>query len=48
VLRYYYGMQYKEIGEILNISPKTAESRIRLTHQKLRGIIEILQEDGTE
>jgi RNA polymerase sigma-70 factor (ECF subfamily) len=48
VLRYYYGMQYKEIGEILNISPKTAESRMRLTHQKLRGIIEILQEEWTE
>ena len=39
VLRYYYNLQYKEIGEILNISPKTAESRMRLAHQKLREII---------
>jgi RNA polymerase sigma-70 factor (ECF subfamily) len=46
VLRYYYGMQYKEIGAILNISPKTAESRMRLAHKKLRGIIEINQDDG--
>jgi RNA polymerase sigma-70 factor (ECF subfamily) len=46
VLRYYYGMQYKEIGEILDISPKTAESRMRLSHKKLREIIEIRQEEG--
>ena len=39
VLRYYYGLQYKEIGQILSISPKTAESRMRLAHQKLRQII---------
>lgn len=39
VLRYYYGLQYKEIGKILGISPKTAESRMRLAHQKLRQII---------
>jgi RNA polymerase sigma-70 factor (ECF subfamily) len=48
VLRYYYGMQYKEIGAILNISPKTAESRMRLAHKKLRGIIELMQEDQPE
>jgi RNA polymerase sigma-70 factor (ECF subfamily) len=39
VLRYFHGLQYKEIGEILGISPKTAESRMRLAHQKLREII---------
>jgi len=39
VLRYYYALQYKEIGEILGISPKTAESRMRLAHEKLREII---------
>jgi RNA polymerase sigma factor (sigma-70 family) len=48
VLRYYYSLQYKEIGEILNISPKTAESRMRLAHKKLRGIIEINEKDETE
>ncbi|MFN2138374.1 MAG: RNA polymerase sigma factor [Candidatus Promineifilaceae bacterium] len=36
VLRYFYGLRYQEIGEILGISPKTAESRMRLAHQKLR------------
>jgi RNA polymerase sigma-70 factor, ECF subfamily len=36
VLRYYHGLQYKEIGDILGVSPKTAESRMRLAHQKLR------------
>jgi RNA polymerase sigma-70 factor (ECF subfamily) len=41
VLRYYYGLRYKEIGEILSISPKTVESRMRLAHQKLRQIIDI-------
>ncbi len=39
VFRYYYGLQYKEIGEILGISPKTAESRMRLAHRNLRQII---------
>ncbi|MFN2107204.1 MAG: RNA polymerase sigma factor [Candidatus Promineifilaceae bacterium] len=39
VLRYYYALQYREIGEILGISPKTAESRMRLAHEKLREII---------
>lgn len=41
VLRYYYGLRYREIGEILSISPKTVESRMRLAHQKLRQIIGI-------
>jgi RNA polymerase sigma-70 factor (ECF subfamily) len=48
VLRYYYGLQYKEIGEILDIPPKTAESRMRLAHKKLRGIIEINGEDEAQ
>ena len=39
VLRYYYGLQYKEIGQILSSSPKTAVSRMRLAHQTLRQII---------
>lgn len=46
VLRYYYGLQYKEIGEILDIPSKTAESRMRLAHKKLRGIIDL--NDGNE
>ena len=44
VLRYYYGLRYKEIADILDISPKTVESRMRLAHQKLREIIDAGEE----
>ena len=40
-LRYYEGLTYTEIGDILTIPPKTAESRMRLAHKALR---ESLQE----
>jgi RNA polymerase sigma-70 factor (ECF subfamily) len=36
ILRYYHGLCYKEIGDILSIPPKTAESRVRLAHKALR------------
>lgn len=36
VLRYYEGFTYVEIGQILGIPTKTAESRMRLAHQALR------------
>lgn len=36
VLRYYENLTYNEIGLILNIPPKTAESRMRLAHKALR------------
>ncbi len=39
VLRYYHGLRYAEIGEILSIPPKTAESRMRLAHKALRDIL---------
>lgn len=35
-LRYGQGLTYREMGDILNIPPKTAESRIRLAHEALR------------
>ncbi len=35
VLRYYEGLTYNEIGTILNIPAKTAESRMRLAHKAL-------------
>lgn len=38
-LRYSEGLTYKEIGQILGISHKTAESRVRLAHRALRGLI---------
>jgi RNA polymerase sigma-70 factor (ECF subfamily) len=40
VLRYYHGLRYSEIGEILGISPKTAESRMRLAHGRLRELLD--------
>lgn len=45
VLRYFDGLSYREIGEVLNIPPKTAESRMRLAHKALK---EYLSEDGSE
>jgi RNA polymerase sigma-70 factor (ECF subfamily) len=39
VLRYYEGYTYVEIGRILSISPKTAESRMRLAHKALRELL---------
>ena len=36
ILRYYGGLQYGEIGAVLDIPPKTAESRMRLAHKALR------------
>lgn len=40
VLRYYDGLTYNEIGQILSIPPKTAESRMRLAHKALRNLLE--------
>ncbi len=36
ILRYYEGFSYREIGQILSIPQKTAESRMRLAHESLR------------
>lgn len=36
ILRYFAGMQYREIGLVLDIPAKTAESRMRLAHKSLR------------
>lgn len=40
VLRYYEGLSYAEIGAILGIPAKTAESRMRLAHKALRELLE--------
>jgi RNA polymerase sigma-70 factor (ECF subfamily) len=42
VLRYYESLTYSEIGLILAIPPKTAESRMRLAHKALA---QLLQKD---
>lgn len=52
-LRYYEALTYAEIGIILNIPSKTAESRVRLGHKTLRSILAeefegIRQEDDCE
>lgn len=39
VLRYYDGFTYAEIGAVLNIPAKTAESRMRLAHNALRELL---------
>ena len=39
VLRYYEGLSYPEISEVLGIPAKTAESRMRLAHKKLKEIL---------
>ena len=43
VLRYGHGLMYREIAEVMNCPQKTAESRVRLAHDALRGL---LQESG--
>lgn len=40
VLRYYEGLSYNEIGQVLNIPAKTAESRMRLAHTALRDLLQ--------
>jgi len=39
ILRYYDGMTYAQIGEILSIPAKTAESRMRLAHKALKNLL---------
>ncbi len=39
VLRYGHGLTYREIAEVMNCPPKTAESRVRLAHERLRHML---------
>jgi RNA polymerase sigma-70 factor (ECF subfamily) len=41
ILRYYENMTYPEIGRVLSIPPKTAESRMRLAHKSLRQKLQV-------
>lgn len=40
VLRYGHGLTYREIAEIMGCPQKTAESRVRLAHEKLRSMLQ--------
>jgi RNA polymerase sigma-70 factor (ECF subfamily) len=39
VLRYGHGLTYREIAEVMDCPQKTAESRVRLAHEVLRGLL---------
>lgn len=39
VLRYFDGLTYREMGEVLGCPQKTAESRVRLAHEALRELL---------
>lgn len=39
VLRYGHGMTFREIAEVMDCPQKTAESRVRLAHDALRGML---------
>ena len=43
VLRYGHGLTFREIADIMECPPKTAESRVRLAHNKLK---ELLRQTG--
>lgn len=46
VLRYYEGLSYPEIGEILGIPAKTAQSRMRLAHKALKELLSNQEQAG--
>ncbi|MDL1901865.1 sigma-70 family RNA polymerase sigma factor [Anaerolineae bacterium CFX9] len=39
VLRYGHGLTFREIAEVMECPQKTAESRVRLAHDALRGVL---------
>ncbi|MEM9951189.1 MAG: sigma-70 family RNA polymerase sigma factor [Chloroflexota bacterium] len=39
ILRYGHGLTYREIADIMDCPPKTAESRVRLAHNKLKDVL---------
>lgn len=40
VLRYGHGLTFREIAEVMDCPPKTAESRVRLAHEALRALLQ--------
>lgn len=39
VLRYGHGLTYREMADVIGCPPKTAESRVRLAHDRLRRLL---------
>lgn len=39
ILRYAHGLTYREIAEVMDCPQKTAESRVRLAHDRLRDLL---------
>lgn len=40
ILRYGHGLTYREIADVMACPQKTAESRVRLAHERLRGLLQ--------
>ena len=40
ILRYGHGLTYREMAEVIGCPQKTAESRVRLAHERLHGLLE--------
>lgn len=40
ILRYGHGLTYREIADVMECPQKTAESRVRLAHNQLRGLLQ--------
>jgi RNA polymerase sigma-70 factor (ECF subfamily) len=40
ILRYGHGLNYREMADVIGCPQKTAESRVRLAHERLRGLLQ--------
>jgi DNA-directed RNA polymerase specialized sigma24 family protein len=48
VLRYFDGLSYREMAQVLGCPQKTAESRVRLAHESLFHILSSRRISGLE
>jgi RNA polymerase sigma-70 factor, ECF subfamily len=48
LLRYGHGLTFREMAEVLDCPQKTAESRVRLAHEQLRGLLQPAAENLLE
>lgn len=42
ILRYGHGLTFREMADVIGCPQKTAESRVRLAHERLRGLLQSL------